>query len=175
MIMMMTGDKMVVGRLFTCVFTFMCSLFLLACLLGYCLSRISTPSKIIFTFECVSKILEKGRSPFDYWTGDERYWNNFDFWLVRKSIDFGTLFLVSLYPLHLLFQGIYRLAAIRRRQRCHSPPFEVDAAAEAGGEGQAAAGHCHGPGQRPKLRLLHHGPHVPLLLPLRRHGRRAGA
>ena len=38
--------------------------------------------QIIFTVECLVKIFAEGAQPLTYWSGPERGWNNFDFWLV---------------------------------------------------------------------------------------------
>jgi len=38
--------------------------------------------QVIFTLECIFKILAEGCHPLSYWLGPERNWNNFDFWLV---------------------------------------------------------------------------------------------
>mmetsp|Transcript_856 Transcript_856/g.1796 ORF Transcript_856/g.1796 Transcript_856/m.1796 type:complete len:1273 (-) Transcript_856:158-3976(-) len=46
------------------------------------LAAIDATVQIIFTFECVFKIFAEGRKPWVYWSGPERSWNNFDFWLV---------------------------------------------------------------------------------------------
>jgi voltage-gated sodium channel len=38
--------------------------------------------QVVFTVECGVKIFAEGTRPLAYWTGPERGWNNFDFWLV---------------------------------------------------------------------------------------------
>ena len=38
--------------------------------------------QIIFTSECLFKIFAEGRNVLRYWTGPDKEWNNFDFWLV---------------------------------------------------------------------------------------------
>eukprot|EP00613_Pedinella_sp_CCMP2098_P018424 CAMPEP_0171758302 /NCGR_PEP_ID=MMETSP0991-20121206/46197_1 /TAXON_ID=483369 /ORGANISM="non described non described, Strain CCMP2098" /LENGTH=355 /DNA_ID=CAMNT_0012360983 /DNA_START=224 /DNA_END=1288 /DNA_ORIENTATION=- len=46
------------------------------------LNIIDLAVQIVFTCECAFKICAQGRYPLEYWTGIDRYWNNFDFWLV---------------------------------------------------------------------------------------------
>ena len=38
--------------------------------------------QILFTFECIVKIFAEGVHPIKYWLGPDKFWNNFDFWLV---------------------------------------------------------------------------------------------
>lgn len=46
------------------------------------LAAVDLTIQVIFTLECVVKIFAEGTSPWVYWTGPERYWHNFDFWIV---------------------------------------------------------------------------------------------
>mmetsp|Transcript_28177 Transcript_28177/g.33391 ORF Transcript_28177/g.33391 Transcript_28177/m.33391 type:complete len:1260 (+) Transcript_28177:99-3878(+) len=38
--------------------------------------------QVIFSVECIVKILAEGKRPTEYWKGSDWRWNNFDFWLV---------------------------------------------------------------------------------------------
>jgi voltage-gated sodium channel len=75
---------------------------------------------IMFSIECILKILAEGLKPWVYWTGKEWKWNNFDFTIVFMSLPFwhglfgsGSLALLRLIRLMRLGKLIKKIPALQ--------------------------------------------------------------
>jgi voltage-gated sodium channel len=80
------------------------------------LAAIDATIQIIFTFECLFKIFAEGIEPWVYWTGPERSWNNFDFWLVTivwLPLDGGNVAFLRLLRLMRLLKLVGKVKQLQ--------------------------------------------------------------